>query len=507
MIPVFDDNPLLQQRQKKLQQIREMGVDPYPRKFEFTQNIPTVVNANRSKTSAELESEQEEVRTCGRIIALRGFGKAAFASIAEGGEQIQFYIKKDQVPAETYALFELLDVGDFVGVSGPLFRTRTGELTIMVKSLAFLSKGLLPLPEKWHGLTDVELRYRQRYVDLIVNSEVRRTFVVRSRIIREIRNFLDRRGYIEVETPMMQPIAGGATARPFKTYHNALDMDFYLRIAPELYLKRLIVGGMERVYEINRNFRNEGLSTQHNPEFTMLEFYQAYSDYRDLMDLTEEMLTQLVEKITGTRELEFNGRRISFEKWQRLGLKESIVRYWDAGRGEAPTVQQLSAPESLRRSLHLYGVIGPEEASAGALVGLLFETVAEEHLIDPTFIYDFPVDLSPLSKTKPDDPSTVERFELFIGGLEVANAYSELNDPVEQHKRFEEQVRNRQRGDEEAHAMDEDYIRALGYGMPPTAGEGIGVDRLTMLLTNSKSIRDVILFPHLRPEHGRPAEE
>ena len=507
MTGVLEDSTLNPQRQKKLQQIRDMNVDPYPRNFNYTHSVPNLVSEFQAKSGDELKEQSIKVRTCGRIVALRGFGKAAFATLSEGGVRIQFYIKKDQVPAEIFSLFKLVDVGDFVGVEGGLFRTKTGELTVMVADLEFLSKGLLPLPEKWHGLADIELRYRQRYLDLIVNPEVRRTFIVRSRIIQEIRGFMDEKGYIEVETPMMQPIAGGATARPFKTYHNALGMDFYLRIAPELYLKRLIIGGLERVYEINRNFRNEGLSTQHNPEFTMLEFYQAYSDYRELMDLTEEMLTRVVERVTGSRELEYMGRHISFDDWQRLTVKQAIIKYWDPSKGHTPSPDDLSSSEKLLRYLKLYGMGENVDFPVGLLQFMLFEAVAEEHLTQPTFIYDFPVEVSPLSKTKPDDDTTVERFELFIGGLELANAYSELNDPEEQHRRFESQVSNRQKGDDEAHAMDEDYIRALGYGMPPTAGEGIGIDRLVMLLTHSKSIRDVILFPHLRPEHGRRSIE
>ncbi len=504
----FEENPLITQRLTKLEQLRARGVDPYPRRFVYTHTLAQLTAEYESLDHHALEQQQEkQVAACGRIVAMRGFGKAAFLQIAEGGGRIQVYIKKDQISPEDFEIFQLLDVGDILGVEGPLFRTKTGELTILVKKLVLLAKGLLPLPEKWHGLTDVELRYRQRYLDLTVNPEVRKTFLLRSRIIQELRRFLDDRRYIEVETPMMHPIAGGATAKPFKTFHNALGMPFYLRIAPELYLKRLIVGGMERVYEINRNFRNEGLSTQHNPEFTMVEFYQAYSDFRDLMTLTEEMLTQLAVAITGSKEFPFNGNTISFEKWYRFTLKEAIRHFWCTGRGPVPEESDLKDRAKLEQYLHAYGEAVPKDSSAGELLGLLFETVAERQLIQPTFIYDYPVELSPLSKKRPDDPSIVERFELYIGGFELANAYSELNDPLDQFGRFEEQVRNRDKGDEEAHEMDEDYVRALAYGMPPTAGEGIGIDRLVMLLTDSRSIRDVILFPHMRPEQGRAAEE
>jgi lysyl-tRNA synthetase class 2 len=377
-----------------------------------------------------------------------------------------------------------------------MFRTRTGELSVLATGLTFLSKGLLPLPEKWHGLTDIEIRYRRRYVDLVVNADVREVFIKRSLIIRELRRFLDDMGYFEVETPILQPIAGGALAKPFRTHHNALDMPLFLRIAPELYLKRLIVGGMPRVYDLNRNFRNEGISWKHNPEYTMLEFYQAYSNYTDLMDLTEKMLTHVVETVTGGQSITYNGQTIDFGKWTRITMKEAIVKYSPEKIDEV-TLKDRGAVESTLRKL---GVAFDERLPLGNLVGLLFETVAEEHLTQPTFVYDHPVELSPLSKAKKDDPSLTERFELFIGRMEIANAYSELNDPVVQRERFEAQLMARERGDEEAHQMDDDYIRALGYGMPPTAGEGIGVDRLAMLLTDSRSIRDVILFPHLRPE-------
>jgi lysyl-tRNA synthetase class 2 len=393
-------------------------------------------------------------------------------------------------------LYKLLDIGDFIGVEGMLFRTRTGELTVLASELTFLAKCFLPLPEKWHGLKDIEIRYRQRYVDLVVNREVRDVFVKRSVIVRELRRYLDDRGYLEVETPILHPIAGGALAKPFKTHHNALDMPLYLRIAPELYLKRLIVGGLNRVYDLNRIFRNEGISTRHNPEFTMLEFYQAYSNYTELMDLTEEMLTGIAEKVCGSKVITYDEEQIDFGKWTRLSMKDAILKYSPV-KIEEDTLNDAAALRDLLKGLH--ADFDPR-LPLGNLIGVLFETVAEQRLIQPTFIYDYPLELSPLSKQKASDKRFVERFELYIGGMEIANGYSELNDPFDQRNRFLTQLEARERGDEEAHQMDEDYIRALSYGMPPTAGEGIGIDRVAMLLTNSTSIRDVILFPHLRAE-------
>jgi lysyl-tRNA synthetase, class II len=384
---------------------------------------------------------------------------------------------------------------------------------VHVEQIAFLAKALLPLPEKYHGLSDVELRYRQRYVDLTMNVDVRDVFVKRSKVVQAIRRFLDARGFVEVETPMMQPIAGGAVARPFTTHHNTLDIDLYLRIAPELYLKRLIVGGLDRVYEINRNFRNEGISTQHNPEFTMLEFYQAYADYRDLMQLTEEMLAQVARDVNGTTKATFGDHEIDFSNWQRLSMREAIIKYWPERAEAKPQLSDFADHQSVEALVRRFNVAhtphmpyDPKDP-AGKTIAALFEAVAEEHLIQPTILYDFPVAISPLSKNKPDEPDWVERFEVFVGGLEIGNAFSELNDPEEQRRRFEQQLSERERGDEEAHVMDEDYIRALSFGMPPTGGEGIGIDRLTMLLTNSRSIRDVILFPLLRPEKQEEQEK
>src|SRR5215469_5114146 len=486
-------DPLEQVRIQKLKQIEELGYDPYPTFYQNTHTLADVARQYSEKTAEDLEHNPIKIRVSGRILTNRPFGKAGFMTLSDGEGQLQVYAKKDQVPEKDFQLYKLLDIGDFIGVSGNLFRTRTGELTVLANELMFLAKCFLPLPEKWHGLKDIEIRYRQRYVDLVVNREVRDVFVKRSMIVRELRRFLDERGYLEVETPILHPIAGGALAKPFRTHHNALDMPLYLRIAPELYLKRLIVGGLNRVYDLNRIFRNEGISTRHNPEFTMLEFYQAYSNYTELMDLTEEMFKGIAEKVCGSMVIKYDEYEINFGKWTRLSMKEAIQKF----SPETVDVTDRRALEVLLKKLH--ADFDPR-MPLGNLIGLLFETVAEEHLVQPTFIYDYPLELSPLSKQKASDRSLVERFELYIGGMEIANGYSELNDPMDQRERFLAQLQARERGDEEAHQMDEDYIRALSYGMPPTAGEGIGVDRLTMLLTNSTSIRDVILFPHLRAE-------
>jgi lysyl-tRNA synthetase, class II len=499
-----EKSDLVQQRYQKLEELKKLGFDPYPHKFEWTHTIPDVLANFSHKAKEELEQNPVTLKVAGRVVALRPHGKAGFGHLAGGGERIQIYARQDQLGEKLYEVYRLLDIGDMAGVSGTVFRTRTGELTIALDCIQLLAKSFLPLPEKWHGLTDVEMRYRQRYVDLIANPQVREIFVRRSRIISLLRKFLEERGYLEVETPMMHPIAGGATARPFRTFHEALSIPLFLRIAPELYLKRLVVGGFERVFEINRNFRNEGISTQHNPEFTMLEFYQGYSDYRDLMDLTEEMLRAVALGVTGGLEVEYGDERIDFGHYRRYSMAEAVSTFWE-GEGR-PAPEELNDPEHLRGLLSKLGVRPKGEDSWGQMLGLLFETVAEQHLVQPTFIYDFPVELSPLSKRKDEDPRLVERFELYIAGFEIANAYSELNDPEEQWQRFEEQLRAREAGDDEAHQMDEDYVRALRYGMPPTAGEGIGIDRLTMVLTNSRSIREVILFPHMRPEEGRGAE-
>ncbi len=459
------EDDLLSQRHARIAQIQALGYEPYGHRFDASTTVPAIWLEHGAKSAEELTSKIP-VRVAGRIHTIRRMGKAGFAHLAQGGERVQVYVRKDSVPERDYALWELLDLGDIAGVSGYLFRTRTGELSIHAESLDFLAKSLLPMPEKWHGLEDVEIRYRQRYLDLIANPDVARVFLTRSKIVASLRRQLDALGFLEVETPIMQPIYGGAAARPFLTHHNTLDIDLYLRIAPELYLKRLLVGGLDRVYEINRNFRNEGISFKHNPEFTMLEFYQAYTDYLGMMDLTAGLIRQTALDATGGTVVEYQGERIDFSNVRRMSMLEAV--------GDA----------SLR----------------GRALIEAFERKIEPTLIQPTIVYDHPVEASPLSKRKASDPAFVERFELFVAGMEIANAYTELNDPQEQRRRFETQLDLRAHGDEEAHQMDEDYVRALCYGMPPAGGEGIGVDRLVMLLTNSRSIREVILFPLLRPE-------
>jgi lysyl-tRNA synthetase, class II len=493
------ESDLLRQRRANFEELVRLGIDPYPRKFERTNTIEDLVATHGERSKEELEASAIETRTAGRILAIRSFGKANFLVLSDGTAKIQAYVRQDSLPEKDFAAFKLLDFGDYIGVEGKLFRTKTNELTVHASALQFLVKCFEPLPEKWHGLSDVEIRYRQRYLDLIVNPESRRVFQVRSRVLASIRGFLNGRGYLEVETPMMQPIAGGALARPFVTHHNALDMQLFLRIAPELYLKRLVVGGLERVYEINRNFRNEGISTQHNPEFTMLEFYQAYSDYLDLMLMTEEMFASCARDAIGTDQITFGEHQISLAPpYRRISLREG-ARAKAAERLGTPVsegdLRNRETAAALARKLHLE--VQPSWG-AGKIATEVFERLNEQDLVQPTFVYDFPTEVSPLSKQKPDDLETVERFELYIGGFEVANAFSELNDPAEQRRRFEAQLVGRAAGDAEAHAMDEDYIRALEYGLPPTAGEGVGIDRLVMLLTNSLSIRDVILFPLMR---------
>ncbi|PYX52508.1 MAG: lysine--tRNA ligase [Acidobacteria bacterium] len=492
---------------KKLEQLRATGLDPYPHEFRWTVTASDLVEKYGVATAADLEAQKVEVRVAGRIVSYRLMGKAGFAHLQGNGKRIQVYVRKDVVGEKGFEVFHLLDLGDSIGAQGHLFRTKTGELSVWVNELTVLSKALLPLPEKWHGLTDVELRYRQRYLDLIANEDSRRVFMTRAKIVQELRRFFDERGYTEVETPMMHPIAGGAAARPFVTHHNTLDIDLYLRIAPELYLKRLVVGGLDRVYEINRNFRNEGISTQHNPEFTMLEFYEAYSNYVDLMDLNEALFARLAKNITGSTTVKYGETELDFSKMQRLTMREAIQKYWPDGAGGAPTPADLARPAGARDATLRYNAWAKATGSAyaaskgqlsdGEWTGLLFETVAEHHLVQPTILYDFPTDISPLSKQKPDDPSLTERFEIYVAGMELANGFSELNDPAEQERRFLTQMA--QGGDEVPKQLDVDYIRALAHGLPPTAGEGIGIDRLTMLLTNTQSIRDVILFPLLRP--------
>ncbi|MCM3881430.1 MAG: lysine--tRNA ligase [Vicinamibacterales bacterium] len=492
----------IQQRRANLAELERLGVNPYPHRFERTAAVTELVAAHGDKTGTDLEAHKVETITSGRVLGIRNFGKASFLVLSDGRSRIQAYIKKDSLSERDFGIFKLVDFGDVVGVEGHLFRTRTNELTIWARRVEFLAKCHLPMPEKWHGLTDVEIRYRQRYLDLAVNPEAREVFQVRSRVLAALRQFLDSRGYLEVETPMMQPIAGGAMARPFKTHHNALDVDLFLRIAPELYLKRLVVGGLERVYEINRNFRNEGISTRHNPEFTMLEFYQAYSDYQDLMTMTEEMVPFVAMSATGRDTFEIDGDTISLRApFARLSLRHAAAAAASTTLGAPVTESELRDQASARTIAGRLGIAVDPKSGAGKITTTIFETLVEESLVQPTFVYDFPTEVSPLSKQRPDDPDTVERFELYIGKMEIANAFSELNDPVEQRKRFEQQLAERAKGDQEAHAMDEDYVRALEYGLPPTAGEGVGVDRLVMLLTNSKSIRDVILFPHMKTKN------
>lgn len=572
-------------RQEKLKQIEALGQRAYPNSFAppDLRSIADIRKDYDGATGEQLEAQRINLSIAGRIMAIRAQGKAGFAQLQQNGVRLQIYVRKDAVGDPAFELYKLLDLGDHIGVSGYLFRTRTGELSVHVETITFLAKAMLALPEKYHGLADVELRYRQRYVDLFMNTalnegtpaeiNVRDVFVKRAKVLAAIRKYFDARGYIEVETPMMQPIAGGAAAKPFTTHHNTLDMDLFLRIAPELYLKRLVVGGIDRVYEINRNFRNEGISTQHNPEFTMLEFYQAYANYHDLMDLTEELIAFIAQEVNGTTITHFNDVEIDLTKWERLTMREAIVKWWPEEFGRSPVLEDfddgmrfinflqaavaqpnavqaeidlasksytpghagglpvpefaaLHPAEKIAQSLaHQHSVIAENQPllrivaiarafknavalmSAGTPLGRaiadVFEAIAEEHLIRPTIIYDFPLAVSPLSKQKPDEPDWVERFEFYIGGFELGNAFSELNDPEEQRKRFEQQISERERGDDEAHQMDEDYVRALAYGLPPTGGEGIGIDRLTMILTGAKSIRDVILFPLLRPQKNR----
>jgi lysyl-tRNA synthetase, class II len=568
-------------RQEKLKQIEALGQQAYPNSFSATHTLADIRSKYDGATAEALEAGRVDVKVAGRIMAIRAQGKAGFAQLQQGCARLQIYVRKDAVGDAGFELYKLLDLGDHIGVSGYLFRTRTGELTVHVETITFLAKAMLALPEKYHGLADVELRYRQRYVDLFMNTalnegtaaeiNVREVFVKRAKVLAAIRKYFDARGFIEVETPMMQPIAGGAAARPFITHHNTLDTDLFLRIAPELYLKRLVVGGLDRVYEINRNFRNEGISTQHNPEFTMLEFYQAYANYHDLMDLTEELIKFVAMEVNGTLTTSFavvKGPRagelveIDLGKWQKLSMREAILKWWppelppisesvfgdkntlklflegcvklhqsstkdarweeregdmqimtddEVYRSEltspTPTGSQQLDPLSLNLLLQRITYFLDEGAPLGKAIADLFESIAEYHLIQPTIIYDFPLAVSPLSKQKPDEPDWVERFEFYIGGFELGNAFSELNDPEEQRKRFEQQISERERGDDEAHQMDEDYVRALAYGLPPTGGEGIGIDRLTMILTGARSIRDVILFPLMRSQKNKAEGE
>lgn len=503
----FEPRDQYLQRVKKLSEIVETGHVAYPTRFAWTHTAGEILEKYGQKSAEDLAAHRVEVRVAGRLVQMRGHGKAGFAHLLNQGHRLQIYVKLDIVGPRGYELYRRLDLGDTIGVAGHLFRTKTNELTIWVESIELLSKALLPLPEKWHGLSDVESRFRQRYLDLISNERVRDIFTKRAAVLREIRRFFDERGYMEVETPMMHPIAGGATARPFTTHHNTLDVKLYLRIAPELYLKRLVVGGLDRVYEINRNFRNEGISTQHNPEFTMLEFYEAYSDVESMMVLTEELLALLAQKICGSTTVRYGEHALDFGRIERMSMREAIVRHWPGYAGPPPSLADLGAPGGARKFLENWdaatrgsggeGVAIGATDSDGACIGALFEAVAEEKLIQPVMIYDFPTAISPLSKRRLDDPSIAERFELYVAGMEIANGFSELNDPADQEARFREQIEHG--GDEVPKQLDEDYIRALAHGLPPTGGEGIGIDRVVMLLTDSHSIREVILFPLLRP--------
>ena len=493
------DEKIYELRREKLKQIEALGQQIYPRKYEFTHTISQILAEHSEKTAEQLENPRVNVRVAGRIMAIRLMGKAGFAHLQQDGQRLQIYVKKDAVGEKGFELYKLLDLGDHIGVSGYLFRTRTGELSVHVEEITFLSKDLLPLPEKWHGLTDVELRYRQRYVDLVMNPEVREVFLKRSKLVQSLRRFMDAHEFVEVETPMMQPIAGGAVARPFVTHHNTLDMDLFLRIAPELYLKRLTVGGFDRVYEINRNFRNEGLGWRWNPEFTMLEFYQAYTDYRGVMDLTQQLIEQAAIDVTGGTKAKWGEDEIDWagSNWRRMTMREAIIQYWPEAAGAKPEMAEFASSVGVEalvmrfNSAHAHVAYDPKEP-AGKTIAALFEAAAEEHLIQPTIIYEFPTAVSPLSKQKADEPDWTERWEIFAGKMEIANGFSELNDPEDQRRRFEQQLQERERGDDEAHQMDEDYIRALSYGMPPAGGVGVGVDRLAMLLTDSHTIRDVI---------------
>lgn len=490
---MLEVNEQIEQRLKKLEEFKEAGIEPFAGAFELTDHTAELLGRFESTPRETLVSEPVVCTIAGRVMTIRDFGKAAFAHLQDSTGRIQIYFRKDLL-GDKFSIVKKLDMGDIIGVTGKLFRTKTDELTVEVETFKLLTKALRPLPEKWHGLKDIETRYRQRYVDLIVNPEVRKAFEKRSVIIKTIRDFLEDKGFIEVETPMMHPIPGGATARPFKTHHLALGMDLYLRIAPELYLKRLLVGGYERVYELNKNFRNEGISTRHNPEFSMLEFYIAYKDYNFLMPFTEELITLAVKKVAGSLKIPYGDLNLDFTPpWPRIPLLEALIR------GGVPA-EVLKNAEDTRKWAVSEGMEIAPGASHGTVLDEIFKERVEPGLIQPTFIIDYPVELSPLAKRKKDNPALVERFELFVASREIANAFSELNDPLDQHERFLKQVEAKESGDEEAQWMDEDFVRALEYGMPPAAGEGIGIDRLVMLLTNSPSIRDVILFPQLKAE-------
>ena len=487
------ESDVLDKRRQKIDQLRTEKIRLYPNDFRTTHSIGEI-RALIEDAPDSLAENSPVFAVAGRLMAINRFGKSSFVRLRDRSGQLQAYLRMDLLGEAAYAIFRQLDIGDFIGVAGGLFQTKTGEWTLLAKEMRLLSKAIRPLPEKYHGLRDPEKRYRRRYLDLLMNPEVREIFVKRSVVIQSIRSFLLDRGFLEVETPMMQPIPGGAEATPFVTHHNALDMDLYLRIAPELYLKRLVVGGLERVFEINRNFRNEGISTQHNPEFTMLEFYQAYATHEDLMALTEAMLAEAARRVTGEETIAYQGETISLAApWRRITLADALEQIGGVERAKLGDREALLAVAADRQ------VQVTKTSRIGKIVTKLFDVLVEPHLIQPTFITGYPVEVSPLSRRSDTEPDLTERFELFIAGREIANGFSELNDPEDQRGRFLQQVADREAGESEAHFMDEDYIEALEYGMPPTAGEGIGIDRLTMLLTDSASIREVILFPHMKP--------
>lgn len=489
-----EESLLIQERREKLSALREQG-NPFPNDFSRENIASDLHSAYADKSKEELESLNVEVSIAGRMMLKRVMGKASFATLQDLSGRIQIFVSNGVIGEAVHEAFKHYDLGDILGVKGTLFRTKTGELTVQAKELRLLTKALRPLPEKFHGLTDTEQKYRQRYIDLITNEETRRVFMVRSKVIQGIREFLVKRGYLEVETPMMHPIPGGAAARPFATHHNALDMELFLRIAPELYLKRLVVGGLEKVFEINRNFRNEGISTRHNPEFTMLEFYEAYRDYRYLMDLTEAMFREVAQSVLGTTVITYQGKELDLGKpFARLTITQAIQKYHSKYSNE-----QLNDVAFLRKSLKELQAEAKDSDGLGTLQLKFFEETTESLLFEPTFIIDYPAEVSPLARRNNDNPDITDRFELFIVGREIANGFSELNDAEDQAARFMEQVKQKDAGDHEAMHYDADYIRALEHGLPPTAGEGIGIDRLIMLLTDSPSIRDVILFPHMRP--------
>lgn len=483
---------LIQVRKEKINELKEKGINLYPNDFKPSCSVKELRKII-DKRPDSLGEKGDEFSMAGRMMAINKMGKSSFVRFKDGSDQFQVYLQKNMTGDEAYALFKKLDIGDFIGVKGPLFQTRTGEWTLLAKEFRLLSKTVRPLPEKFHGLKDPEKRYRQRYLDLIMNEDTRQIFIKRSKIVASMRQFFEEKGFMEVETPMMQPLPGGAEATPFKTWHNALGMELFLRIAPELYLKRLVVGGFEKVFEINRNFRNEGVSTRHNPEFTMVEFYQAYADYEDLMDLTEEMFESIVRQILGSTTIEYQGQAIEFKKgWQRIPMITSLSEIG----GIDPAI--LDDTEALLKFAQENNIQITKKDRHGKILTKLFDILVEPKLIQPTFITGYPVEVSPLSRKSDNNPELTDRFELFVAGREIANGFSEINDPEDQYNRFSMQVRQRDEGNSEAHIMDSEYVEALEYGMPPTAGEGIGIDRLVMLLTDSPSIREVILFPHMK---------